>query len=383
MRVFHICSYFIGNKLYTELFKSLSSRRIQQFVYIPVKKYELIGVNAFKDQNVEINYDLILKKYHRLFYLRKINTTRKAILGKELDLKAYDCIHAHTLFSDGGVAYLLNKKLDIPYCVSIRATDINVFFKYFLHLRSFIYKVLLNASKIIFISHAYIKKLKNILPLNILKQVEHKFIVIPNGIHDDYYVAAKPKSFENPIKLLTIASLDKNKNTITILQAVKKLKQEGYSIQLDIAGEGPQKAFLMNFAKNNNISESISFLGHLSRPVLIEIIDRSNIFILVSINETFGISYIESMARGTPLIYTKDQGIDGFFEQGSIGYAVNPVSVDQIIIAIRKIIDNYDDISFNSYSKSKPFNWTSIASTYENIYKAITDDNVICRSSAI
>ena len=53
----------------------------------------------------------------------------------------------------------------------------------------------------------------------------------------------------------------------------------------------------------------------------------AHIFVMPSLTETFGIVFIEALSQGLPLIYTKGQGIDGYFPQGFVGYAYNPLDV--------------------------------------------------------
>lgn len=81
MKVLHLCSYYIGNKLYSNMFKQISLEGHDQEVFIPVRKKEQIGINQLSKEykNVSYYYRPILKKYHRLFYLRKVNKQKNEI----------------------------------------------------------------------------------------------------------------------------------------------------------------------------------------------------------------------------------------------------------------------------------------------------------------
>ena len=91
------------------------------------------------------------------------------------------------LFSDGGTAYLLNKKYGLNYVVSVRSADIYAFYKYAVFHRPFIHKVLKNATAVVFISHAYKKQTLDLLPKKVVKAIEQKTKVIPNGIDDKWF----------------------------------------------------------------------------------------------------------------------------------------------------------------------------------------------------
>ena len=54
-----------------------------------------------------------------------------------------------------------------------------------------------------------------------------------------------------------------------------------------------------------------------------------------SFPETFGLVYVEAMSQGLPIIYTKGQGIDGYFEDGKVGYPVNTKDSNDIVKKLR------------------------------------------------
>lgn len=91
---------------------------------------------------------------------------------------------------------------------------------------------------------------------------------------------------------------------------------------------------------------------------------------LLSKNETFGISYIEALSRGLPLIYTKNEGVDGYFDEGLIGYSVDPLNLSEIENALMKVVERLGDLSSMSYRESKKFNWDDISKTYFTIYQS-------------
>ncbi|KYD19793.1 glycosyltransferase family 4 protein [Caldibacillus debilis] len=375
MKILHICSYYIGNKLYKKLFGKLSQdRNLIQYVYIPIKNYSLINKNYFEAENVNFYYDNILYKRDRFLYKTKIKKQLKRILDllKE-DINAVDLVHAHTLFSDGGTAYYLKKYRGIKYIVSIRNTDINVFYKYGWHLRSFIKEVLLQAEAVIFISEAYKKKVFELFPKKIINKIEHKVYVIPNGIDDMWLKKEIVKSQQvrdDKIHLIFVGSIDKNKNLKTVLKVLKELNQQmERKYYLHIAGEGPLRKKLESYAIKHGIGSDLKFYGYVNEEDLVLLMDKVDIFVLPSIHETFGISYVEAMSRGVPVIYSKNEGIYGFFEEGQVGFSVNPLSVKDIISAIKSIEKNYHYLSTECINQSKNFSWDKIAKIYKQVYQ--------------
>lgn len=355
------------------MFKQISLEGHDQEVFIPVRKKEQIGINQLSKEykNVSYYYRPILKKYHRLFYLRKVNKQKNEI-KKILQSKcSIDLVHAHTVYSDGGTAYELYKDYGIEYIVNVRNTDLNWFYKYLFHLRPYMYKILTNAKFIVFISHSYKDKLLSMLPFNVVNKIKNKCIVIPNGI-DNYWHRSKllkPKNLDSKnIKLLFIGNLNKNKNIKKVLEVLNILKIN-YDMTLDIIGNGPQLKSVKDYIKKLGLTSNVFCHGYLNeREKILEIMDNCDIFVMPSHRETFGLVYIEAMSRGLPVVYTKGQGIDGFFEEGEIGYPVDPAETNAIVTAIENIIMNYSNISKNCIVNSKAFNWSSVSNEYIKLY---------------
>ena len=81
--------------------------------------------------------------------------------------------------------------------------------------------------------------------------------------------------------------------------------------------------------------------------------------------------YVEAMSQGLPVIYTKEQGFDGNFEEGEVGYHVvynNPIEIAKRIMDIKA---DYSNISKNAIEGSKRFNWDNISDEYIELYTNI------------
>jgi len=376
MQLLHVCSYYIGNKIYKNLVDKLSNKGIEQLVYIPIKDSKLIGANEIMDKsNVDYYYSNILKKKDKYFYKAKIKKQFKDILNKLIDTNFKpDIIHAHTLFSDGGTAYLLKREYNINYIINIRNTDINTFYKYGLHLRSFIHKVLREASQIIFLSPKYKETFLSFIPPEFKKRIQYKCIVIPNGINDYWFdeqgiLPERIVNKESEINLIQVGAIEKNKNYSKTIEVVKEMTEMDFSIKLNIIGDGNERENILNLIKEQNIEENVVYHGFIENKYnLDKLYSKSDIFIMPSFKETFGLVYVEALSRGLPIIYTRGQGIDGYFNEGEVGYSVNPFSSEEIENSIIKIVDNYNEITLRAVAAAQNFKWDDIAEDYLEKY---------------
>ena len=84
--------------------------------------------------------------------------------------------------------------------------------------------------------------------------------------------------------------------------------------------------------------------------------------------ETFGLVYPEAMSRGLPIVYTKNQGFDKYFDDGEVGFPINYSSIEDGAEAIIKILKNYNYMSNKCIENSRLFSWRKIADKYIIIY---------------
>lgn len=99
--------------------------------------------------------------------------------------------------------------------------------------------------------------------------------------------------------MLSISRLSGEKN-LTLLLNMMNLLDERF--HLTIVGDGPDGSKLKNKAKSLNLKEKVSFIGWVANTRLGEIIEKNDIFISASAFETFGLTYVETLAGVLPLV---------------------------------------------------------------------------------
>src|SRR5690554_1093997 len=154
--ILHLSKDYSGSEVYKNLTEKLDKNKLSQLVYNPVRDINRIGVNKieFDVKSSQIIYSHILNHHSdRVFYKLKKRKILKDVQSK-VKMQDVDCIHAHTWYSDGGVAYELKKKYNIPYILAIRNSDLNLFWK-LPFLKKYGLEILKNASRVVLISKIY------------------------------------------------------------------------------------------------------------------------------------------------------------------------------------------------------------------------------------
>ncbi len=388
MRVLHITNSYGGTTVYTNLYTVIDALSdCEQWVYVPLnsRNHNRIGnmMIDFKNIGSKIHYSILLKGYHSYLYGAKIRTVLKDIVHT-FDMTKVDLIHASTLCFDGAVAYELSRNFDIPYIVAVRNTDIHTYYDKLFWKKKYFTKILLNARKVVFISPKYRENfLKHQVHATKRQIISDRTVVIPNGVNKFFLgnKNANDRKRGNELRLIFVAAFYAGKGLVETIRAVERLRAEGMNVTLNAIGKGlpnrPKDTDYINKVESIAKGKDWIKLQPFKTPKeIIEEMRYSDAFIMVSSPETFGLVYVEALTQNLPIIYAYNEGFDGFYKDGFVGYPARAGSVDGIMEAIRKVNDNYDSLVHNieTLNLESDFEWNNIGRKYLNMYKAILDD---------
>lgn len=365
LNVLHINCNYLDNAVHKLLVQHLEKFEIYNKVYVPIGRKNIY----VSEENVVVSN--CFKIVDRVWFDFKQNKIFRDIT-KKIDLKKFNIIHAYTLFTDGNCAFRIYKKYKIPYVVAVRNTDMNYFLKYRIWLRKRGINIIKNSKAVFFLSNSYMERfLELYVPEDLKSEIKQKCIVIPNGV-DKFWIEnkireAKIYRYGSIIKILYVGKIDKEKNLKLTLEAINKLSDEGYGIQYTAVGKIINKSVYNLLEKNNHVK----YISHCSKEELINIYRENDLFVMPSLRETFGVVYVEAMSQGLPVVYTRNEGFDGQFSDGIVGYAIDSHSSDELVYVIKNILEKYHDISERCLKNVEIFDWDDIAKKYEDIYQEV------------
>lgn len=165
------------------------------------------------------------------------------------------------------------------------------------------------------------------------------------------------------IDILFVGKLIKRKNVDWIMRALSS--QRTHRFHLTVVGKGPEEENIKVLAGQLGLDALVTFIQSLSREQVLQKMDKADIFCMPSINETFGLVYIEALSRGCLTIGTKNEGIDGVINNLENGFLVgnyeelvnclenifNFISLQEIEEISKKAIDTGINFSEENVSK--------------------------------
>ena len=362
MSILHICCNYAGTTVFRDLFTCLYRSGVAQQVYVPEKREK--DMNKYADVPFPVTYSLIVRPWDRALYFTK---ARRALpdIREKMDLSDVTLVHAHTLFTDGAMAY----RLGLPYVVSVRFTDIEYFYKYMPHLRGYAEKILRAARRVVFLSPVAREKVLSRYVKD-RAAIEKKCVVIPNGIDAAWLDGQAKNAPREEICIGFSGKLTARKQPLKALEAAAVYAQEsGRRVRFLVAGDGELKEQLLGAPQARAL---LDYRGRLSGMDAMKAFYREcDVLLVPSTAETFGLCYLEAMSQGTPVLYTKGQGFDGQFAEGDAGFHVDASDVRDMARRIGDCLDGYEARSARCVSLSRALEWSGVAARMGEMYREV------------
>lgn len=146
----------------------------------------------------------------------------------------------------------------------------------------------------------------------------------------------KNSNYHERLNLICIGELNKNKNQMTVLKAIKELKMDYSHIHVYFAGDGPLKDKLKKYVDKNRLNEHVTFLGY--RRDLDIIMSDMDILISASKREGLPLNIIEAHLTGLPVIASNNRGHNELVKEKVNGYLFEIGDFNSIVKIIKNII---------------------------------------------
>lgn len=182
-----------------------------------------------------------------------------------------------------------------------------------------------------------------------------------------------------PFRMLFLGRLDWEKHIHNLLKAAAQLPKD-IDFYIEIAGDGSQRKYLADLAKELKIDSRVKFLGHITEEELPKAYERATVFVMPSIAELQSIATMEAMASGRPVVGANAMALPHLIHDGDNGYLFEPDDVDgfsdrllKIATADRKELDR---LSENSLHLIQSHDIKRTVAIFEGLYRGDQDARV-------
>ncbi|RZN83100.1 MAG: glycosyltransferase family 1 protein [Winogradskyella sp.] len=196
--------------------------------------------------------------------------------------------------------------------------------------------------------------------------------VIPNGFSVSALEDISKDSVElhgSPI-LLTVGNITERKGQANVIKHLPVLKEKHPNVHYHCVGFKTEENACMSLAKSLNVSDHITFHGHVTHQQLKDFYENADICVMLSEMtqtgdvEGFGIALIEANHFGLPTIGAKGCGIEDAVSHGKSGLLVNAYESEEFVDAVTTILDDKSSYAKEAKSWSEMHQWQQIIKRY-------------------
>jgi glycosyltransferase involved in cell wall biosynthesis len=230
-------------------------------------------------------------------------------------------------------------------------------------------KVVNAAQSIIVVSNFTARRLKQAFGAS-----KKKIFTIPNGVVLPPLDSLKTRPWKKngDLFLLTIGRMEPRKGIPVLIESFKALSEKYDNLRLILVGRGMNKAIDLQMLEK--VRKRIEIYDHLSNSDLRAIYDACDIYVSASLLEGFGLTVLEAMAAGKPVVAAYSGSVPEFVEDGSSGWLVPPNSPSAICEAVSLLIENQrlrQEIGkYNQEYTTCHFTWTTATAKTVEAYRA-------------
>ena len=320
-----------------------------------------------------VHYHEVSVPSYPLFHYQPYELALSSKLVNMAKLHEIEIVHVHYAIPHAYAGYMAKQMLAqegifIPMVTTLHGTDITLVGSHPFYRPAVTFSIN-NSDAVTSVSQSL--KDDTLRLFNIKKEIE----VVPNFIdtkkYENLYSNCERELIaSNNEKIIThISNIRKVKRVDDVIEIFDRIQKE-LPAKLVIVGDGPEKESLENLCKKKGIDEKVLFVGN-SHEVD-KILCFSDLFILPSEHESFGLVALEAMVCGVPVISSNAGGLPEVNIHGESGYLSNVGNIDEMAKNALKILVNSDTHQLfkrKAKENAQRFETKLIVPLYEEIYK--------------
>lgn len=296
------------------------------------------GIRSYTEENIPTYVYKSMYFFPRLPYLDRHRWVRagwKLFEHYVRDHGTPDIIHAHSMNHAGILAQQIHEKTGIPFVLTE-------------HSSTYARKLIRNWQRPAMLRSAQQCSARIAVSKDFCRLLETEYggldwQYIPNSLSPAFIrpvdLANKPKNAD--FTFCSVAHLNYNKGFDILLPAFAEALKTHPDLKLKIGGTGLIASQLHNIAAELGLENSVEFLGGLQNDQVLDLMFRSDAFVLASRNETFGVVFIEALSQGLPVAATRCGGPQTIINENN-GILVPVGDVQALAGALVSLYENRD-----------------------------------------
>jgi N-acetyl-alpha-D-glucosaminyl L-malate synthase BshA len=324
--------------------------------------------------NANVHYHEVNVPEYPLFHYQPYELALSSKLVDMVKLYQIELLHVHYAIPHAYAGYMAKQMLkdegiDIPMITTLHGTDITLVGNHPFYKPAVSFSI--NKSDVVTSVSQSLKE-ETYKLFNIKKEIHviPNFIELNNNIKNPNISCHRSVMAKENERIIThISNFRKVKRIPDIITVFNKIQQQ-IPAKLMMVGDGPEKEKAENLCQELGITDKVIFFGNSNE--IDKILSYTDLFLLPSETESFGLAALEAMAWGVPIISSNSGGLPEVNYEGISGYLSNVGDTDHMAQNALRILK--DDIILaefkkNALSVAEKFDIENILPLYEDLYQ--------------
>uniref|UniRef100_UPI0039A56766 N-acetyl-alpha-D-glucosaminyl L-malate synthase BshA n=1 Tax=Ornithobacterium rhinotracheale TaxID=28251 RepID=UPI0039A56766 len=321
-----------------------------------------------------ITFHQVHIKEYELFHYQPYSLALSTLIVEITERQGLDLLHVHYAIPHAYAAYFAKQILkergkDLPVITTLHGTDITLVGQHPSY-KSAVEFSINQSDAVTTVSESLRKDTYTVF--NITKPIE----VIPNFIDNGLYrylgecIRSHIASPEEKI-LIHVSNLRAVKRVTDVVEIFYRVQQK-IPAKLIIVGEGPEWDNALHLIQKYNLDDKVKNFGQVKN--LSQILCISDLFLLPSAQESFGLAALEAMAAGVPVLSSDVGGIPEVNIDRKTGYVCNMGDVETMAQKAIELLSNDEllaEMKINAKKRAYDFDIKNILPLYENLYQKV------------
>ncbi len=322
-----------------------------------------------------IRYHEVVVSDYPLFDYPPYETVLASKLVDVVKFEKLDLLHVHYAIPHASAAYmakqiLASQGIHIPFITTLHGTDITLVGRDPSFAPAITFAIN-NSDAVTAVSSSL--RDDTYRHFDILREVE----VIPNFIKLEHYEPQPEKNFRlayapNGERIIThISNFRPVKRVEDVIYTFQKIR-EAIPAKLILVGDGPERYRVEHLCRELGTCDDTHILGKLKKPE--EVLWISDLFMLPSESESFGLAALEAMACGVPVISTNTGGLSELNPNGFSGFTSDVGNIEEMAANALKILSSDDALAtfrINAKKRAEEFSLDRVLPIYVELYERV------------
>jgi len=330
--------------------------------------------------NQNIHFHEVFVPEYDLFHYQPYELALSSRIVDVVKAHKIDVLHVHYAIPHAYAAYMSKMMLkdvgiSLPIVTTLHGTDITLVGSHPFY-RSAVTFSINNSDYVTSVSKSLKDDTESLFDINKSIDVIPNFIDVKKHAHLDR-PCHRESVAENKEKVITHISNFRPLKRVKDVVKVFEIVQRDIPSKLLMVGEGPERIKAQRYVKKHNLSDKVLFLGKSNE--INELLCYSDIFLLPSEKESFGLVALEAMIHKVPVISSNAGGLSEVNINGESGY-LSPIGdvkeMAKNAIKILKDENEFKRLKEGAFRRAKTFDISNIIPKYELIYKKALDGSI-------